>query len=84
MTDFAKFDRPATLHAGFRALSEFRSQHNRLPRVRNSEDANALIAFAKPFGTDLDDKTLTELAYQASGDLAPMNAVIGAFVAHAL
>ena len=81
MTDFAKFDRPPTLHAGFRALSEFRSQHNRLPRVRNTDDANALIAFSKPFGSELDEKVLAELAYQASGDLAPMNAVIGAFVA---
>lgn len=81
MTDFAKFDRPATLHAGFRGLSEFRAQHNRLPRVRNSEDAKSLIAFTKPFGSDLDEKVLEELAYQASGDLAPMNAVIGAFVA---
>lgn len=81
MTDFAKFDRPATLHAGFQALSEFRSQHQRLPRPRNPEDCAAFITFAKTFGSELDEKILTELAYQASGDLAPMNAVIGGFVA---
>lgn len=81
MTDFAKFDRPATLHAGFQALSEFRSQHNRFPRPRNADDAIALIAIAKKFGSELDEKVLTELAFQATGDLAPMNSVFGAFVA---
>ena len=81
MTDFAKFDRPPTLHAAFQALSEFRSQHNRLPRVRNAKDAEAFISFAKKFGNELDDKVLTEFAYQATGDLAPVNAVIGGFVA---
>ena len=81
ITDFAKFDRPTTLHAGFQALSEYRSQHNRFPRPRNEEDAKALIAISKKFGSDLDEKVLTELAYQSSGDLAPMNAVIGGFVA---
>ncbi|KAH8118344.1 ubiquitin activating enzyme [Phellopilus nigrolimitatus] len=81
LTDFAKFDRPVTLHAGFQALPEFRSQHNRFPRARNVEDATGLIALAKKFGPELDEKVLSELAYQATGDLAPMNAVIGAFVA---
>lgn len=81
ITDFAKFDRPATLHAGFQALSEFQSQHGRLPRPRNAEDATAFLAFAKKFGSELDEKLLTELAYHSTGDLAPMNAVIGGFVA---
>lgn len=81
VTDFAKFDRPATLHAGFQALSEFRAQHNRFPRVRNADDATAFFAITKKLGSDLDEKVLTELAFQASGDLAPMNSVIGAFVA---
>lgn len=81
MTDFAKFDRPATLHAGFQALSEFRSQHNRFSRPRNRDDANALIAIAQKLGSDLDEKVLTELSFQASGDLAPINSVIGSFVA---
>ncbi|KAJ8086217.1 E1 ubiquitin-activating protein [Marasmius tenuissimus] len=81
ITDFAKFDRPATLHAGFQALSEFQSQHKRLPRPRNADDATGLIAIAKKLNADLDEKVITELAYQATGDLAPVNAVIGAFVA---
>lgn len=81
ITDFAKFDRPATLHVGFQALSEFHSRYNRSPRPRNGEDAAAVVALAKELDADADEKVLTELAYQASGDLAPMNAVLGGFVA---
>ena len=87
MTDFAKFDRPAVLHAGFQALSVFADKNGRLPRPRNAEDAQLVISLAKEIHAaasgegELDDKVLTELAYQACGDLSPMVAVIGGFVA---
>jgi ubiquitin-activating enzyme E1 len=81
ITDFAKFDRPATLHAGFQALSEFRSQYKRLPRPRNAEDATVVVSLAKKADPEIDDKIVTELAYQATGDLSPVVAVIGGFVA---
>ncbi|THV05471.1 ubiquitin activating enzyme [Dendrothele bispora CBS 962.96] len=81
VTDFAKFDRPAILHAGFQALSEYRSQHKRMPRPRNDEDAAAVVGIAKKLDADVDEKVITELSYQASGDLSPLNAVIGGFVA---
>ncbi|KAI0638099.1 ubiquitin activating enzyme [Trametes polyzona] len=81
ITDFSKFDRPATLHAGFQALWQFEEQYQRLPRPRNAEDAAAFVKLAKQINADADEKVLTELAYQATGDLAPVNAVIGGFVA---
>ena len=81
ITDFAKFDRPATLHAGFQALWQFHSDQQRLPRPRNAEDAGILISLAKKLDADVDEKILTELSYQASGNLAPVNAVIGGLVA---
>lgn len=81
MTDFAKFDRPAALHAGFQALSQFRSEYGRLPKPRNPADAAKLVALAKRIDPDANEKILTELSYQATGDLAPINAVIGGFVA---
>jgi ubiquitin-activating enzyme E1 len=80
-TDFGKFDRPPTLHAAFQALSEFRSQHGRLPRPRNDEDASTLVGISKKINADADEKVVKEVAYQANGDLAPMNAVVGGFVA---
>ncbi|KAL0949892.1 hypothetical protein HGRIS_009922 [Hohenbuehelia grisea] len=80
-TDFAKFDRPATLHAGFQALAEFREKNGRFPRPRNGEDAAAIVQIAKQLDADADEKVLTELSYQASGDISPVVAVIGGFVA---
>ena len=81
ITDFAKFDRPAALHAGFQALSQFREQHERLPRPRNADDAAELVSLAKAIDADIDEKVVQELSFQATGELAPINAVIGGFVA---
>lgn len=87
ITDFAKWDRPATLHVGFQALSKYFEKEGRLPRPRNAEDAAAFISIAKEIHSsaatdgDLDEKVLEALAFQASGDLSPMVAVIGGFVA---
>jgi ubiquitin-activating enzyme E1 len=81
ITDFAKFDRPASLHAGFQALHEFQAQYGRLPRPRNTQDAATVVALAKKLEPEVDEKVVTELAYQATGDLPPIIAVIGGFVA---
>ena len=81
ITDFAKFDRPAALHAGFQALSQFWEQHERLPRPRSAEDAAELVMLAKAIDADIDEKTVQELSFQATGELAPVNAVVGGFVA---
>ncbi|ORX36807.1 putative ubiquitin activating enzyme [Kockovaella imperatae] len=87
ITDFAKFDRPATLHVGFLALSAFYEKNGHLPRPRSSSDASAVLALAKDIhksngGQDeVDEKIIETLAFQATGDLSPMVAVIGGFVA---
>lgn len=87
MSDFAKFDRPQQLHIGFQALNAFAQTHNRLPLPQNVEDATVLVAsaraFAKTEGIDveIDEKLLTELSYQATGDLNPMAAFFGGIVA---
>jgi hypothetical protein len=87
ISDFAKWDRPATLHVGFQALSAFRAAHSRLPAPRDEKDAATLVALATDIAAaaklegDLDTKVLSELSYQATGDLSPINAVMGGFVA---
>ncbi|TIC19990.1 ubiquitin-activating enzyme E1 [Wallemia mellicola] len=82
LLDLAKFDRPPTLHAGFQALSAFREQRGEFPRPRNDEDAQEVVKLATATTTEeLDEGVLKELAYQARGDLAPVNAVIGGFTA---
>ncbi|KZT12539.1 ubiquitin activating enzyme [Laetiporus sulphureus 93-53] len=81
MTDTSKWDHPASLHAGFQALHEFQAQYQRLPRPRNAEDAATLVALAKNIDADINEKPVTELAYQAIGDVTPVAAVVGGFVA---
>ncbi|KIJ37341.1 hypothetical protein M422DRAFT_122423, partial [Sphaerobolus stellatus SS14] len=82
ISDFAKFDRPATLHVGFQALSAFQTKHGRLPAPRSTTDADEVLSFAKNLTSEeLNEDVLKELAYQATGDLSPLNAVIGGFVA---
>lgn len=75
------------MHVGFQALSAFYEKAGYLPRPRNAADAEQVVSLAKEIhsaagGEDaLDEKVITELSYQATGDLSPMVAVIGGFVA---
>ena len=87
VSDFAKFDRPQQLHIGFQALHAYVETHSRLPRPLNAEDATVLVnsarAFAKAEGADveIDEKLLSELSYQATGDLNAMAAFFGGITA---
>lgn len=58
-------------------------KNGRFPRPRNAEDAEAVVALAKSIAGDeeINEKVSQELSFQAVGDLAPTNAVIGGFVA---
>lgn len=87
MSDFAKFDRPQQLHVGFQALHAFSLSQGRLPKPMNKDDAVALVGGAQAFAeangieVDIDEKLLTELSYQAQGDLNPMAAFFGGLTA---
>ncbi|PVG03605.1 putative UBA1-ubiquitin-protein ligase, E1-like enzyme [Serendipita vermifera] len=83
MTDFGKWDRPTSLHFGFQALSAFCEQNGRHPKPRNAAEAAQVVSIAKKLAgeTEINEKVIEELAFQAQGDLAPLNAVIGGFVA---
>eukprot|EP00743_Colponemidia_sp_Colp-15_P004319 GILK01004659.1.p1 GENE.GILK01004659.1~~GILK01004659.1.p1 ORF type:complete len:1074 (+),score=225.12 GILK01004659.1:261-3224(+) len=87
-SDFAKFDRPPVLHAAFSAMHEFVGQHRTFPQPANKEHADALVALtqktASSQGLSLDDaavKVIQLLSHSATGDLAPMTAVIGGIAA---
>lgn len=87
ISDFAKFDRPMMLHVGFQGLSQFWKEKGQLPRARNSEDARQVVELSKAIWRssgqegDLDEDLIRELSFQARGDLSPMVAYIGGFVA---
>ena len=88
ISDYAKFDRPQQLHAGFQALQAFAEHHDgELPRPYNEEDAKDIFKLAGSFAgegedkTELDEKLIKELSYQARGDLSPMAALFGGLAA---
>lgn len=90
ITDFAKFEHPAQLHIGFQGLHEFQKQHKRLPKPRNEADAAEVLALSRTVNEkaskslkqeQLVENLLKELAYQATGDLAPLNAFFGGLAA---
>ncbi|XP_013411882.1 ubiquitin-like modifier-activating enzyme 1 [Lingula anatina] len=88
MTDFAKFDRPAQLHLAFLALHDFVAKEKRLPRPRNKADAEEFLTMCREekikemsLVDQLDSDLMRTFAYQAAGDLCPMDAVIGGITA---
>ena len=88
ISDFAKFDRPAQLHAGFQALHKFAELHNgEMPKPLNKEDAAEVLKISQEIANsseekiELDEKLIKELSFQARGDLPPMVAVLGGLAA---
>lgn len=87
ISDYAKFERPQQLHIGFQALHAFRVSQGRLPLPHNAQDAAVIVGAAKAhvetekLDIEVDEKLLTELSYQARGDLCPMAAVFGGLTA---
>lgn len=91
IADFAKFDRPAHLHIGFAALHAFKVKNNgRLPHPCNDEDANEVLRYCEELkvqypkvlgDAEIDAKLITELSYQATGDLPGMVAFFGGLTA---
>ncbi|NXW25926.1 UBA1 enzyme, partial [Circaetus pectoralis] len=83
ITDFGKAERPPIMHWGWQALHRFIRQHGRPPRPRHQGDAAEVVALTREVapGAELDEELLRELAFQATGDLAPVNAFIGGLAA---
>ncbi|EDO33332.1 predicted protein [Nematostella vectensis] len=88
LTDFAKMERPSQLHLAFTCLSEYLKKHSSYPRPKNKEDAEKFVALAKELNgklcakvDEVDDKLLSQFAFNARGDICPMQGVIGGITA---
>jgi len=87
ITDFAKFDHAPQLHLAFKALNRFQQTHGREPKPWNNEDASEFVKLANSI--DKEDNTNIELNTEllelfsklSSGNLCPINAIIGGVVA---
>jgi len=90
MSDFAKFERPALLHLGYKALDAFMIKNDwELPQPGNVDMANAVYDIAKSMDDakildgDDEDKSKRIILHLASGSraiLSPMCAALGGIV----
>lgn len=83
ITDFSKFESAPQLHLAFEALDEFVTQNGRLPAPWSEKDAKTFLNLATVRNADItvDEKLLTTFAKICSGELCPVNAVIGGTIA---
>uniref|UniRef100_A0A8V5GR52 E1 ubiquitin-activating enzyme n=1 Tax=Melopsittacus undulatus TaxID=13146 RepID=A0A8V5GR52_MELUD len=74
---------PPMLHWGWQGLHRFIAQRGHAPRPRHQVGGAEMVALTRALapGVELDEKLLQELAFQATGDLAPLNAFIGGLAA---
>ncbi|XP_074139392.1 ubiquitin-like modifier-activating enzyme 7 isoform X2 [Sminthopsis crassicaudata] len=85
--------RSRCLHRAFQALHKYQAQTGRLPRPWHLEDADKLVVLARglePFQGDdgrksnkpLDETLVREFAMTSTGDLSPINSLLGGMAAH--
>jgi len=89
VSDWAKDARQGLLHLAFRALDVFRERNKgNLPAPHNEDHATQIVTivnelnekFSQKIAT-IDEKLVRLFSYGASGELAPMTAVIGGIAA---
>ncbi|CAG2061919.1 unnamed protein product [Timema podura] len=87
IADFAKFDRPAQIHLAYKSLHKYIAQYGKPPKPWDKEDAERFVALAKNStldggnDTELNTELLEMFAYISSGELPPINSLIGGTVA---
>ncbi|XP_065509365.1 LOW QUALITY PROTEIN: ubiquitin-like modifier-activating enzyme 1 [Caloenas nicobarica] len=83
VTDYGKLERAPMLHRGWQGLHQFIQKHGRPPRPQHRGDAAEVAALARAVapGSELDEELVRQLAFQATGDLAPLNGFIGGVAA---
>ena len=88
MSDFGKVDRPGLLHLAFQTLSRFEAEIGRKPIAWSESDSNKFLELFKELNSshpakieEFDEELVKLFAKICCGEIAPMDAVIGGFVA---
>ena len=82
ISDFGKFDAPATLHVAFATLEQYRQENaGNLPRPWNEEDAQKFLKMCKAVNGDVDEKLILCFAKICAGNTCPLDAAMGGLVA---
>ncbi|CAF1423228.1 unnamed protein product [Adineta steineri] len=88
--DFAKMSMPANLHLAFQVLAQFEEQYNALPKPWDDSDAEKFYELVEKLNKDNREQPLTDelnkhwiklFAKTCTGDLCPMQAVLGGIAA---
>ncbi|CAF5202525.1 unnamed protein product, partial [Rotaria magnacalcarata] len=88
--DFAKMSMPANLHLAFQAFARFKQQYNSPPKPWDDGDADKFLEIVEKLNTENREQPLTDelnkhwiklFAKTCTGDLCPMQAVIGGIAA---
>lgn len=83
ISDFCKMDDPNTLNLAFQAVNEFKAKFNHLPRPWHANDATEFVNLANDLNDrkykydNVSEHLLRMFSSTASGQLSPMQAVIG-------
>ncbi|CAF1176997.1 unnamed protein product [Adineta steineri] len=90
MCDFAKMSMPSNLHLAFQALFQFETQYDASPKPWDEADADKFYELVeqlnsqnreKPFTDELNKHWIKLFSKTCTGDLCPMQAVIGGIAA---
>jgi len=85
LTDFGKFERPATYHACFRALAKFQATANDLPKPHDEADATKFMNLVNEInGSELqgaEKEAAKKFSFTARAKLQPVASAIGAIAA---
>jgi len=88
--DFSKMSMPANLHLAYQALACFQKQYNALPKPWDEDEAEKFYQIVEKLNNEDREKPLTDelnkhwiklFAKTCTGDLCPMQAVIGGIAA---
>lgn len=82
ISDFAKFDYPASLHVAFKALHKYREENGgKPPRPWNEEDAQKFLQLCKSMDENVAENVVLTFAKICSGNTCPIDAAMGGMVA---
>ena len=88
ITDFSKFESPGILHIAFQALHEFNKRNGSSPKPWSEDDSSKFLEVFKEVNNaspakveEFDEGLVAKFSKICSGNLVPMDAVIGGIVA---
>ena len=81
LTDFGKFERPATYHACYRALFAFVKETGDLPLPHDKADASKFLTIAQKINADIEKEVAEKFAFTCRASLQPTTSAVGAMAA---